>query len=200
MPVPSYQLAICPTLIFLWMVVGTATAIPFITMKKITVLVLALGLASACSKSNNSSQGNKSNNYIIINGVQHQINYAYCYKTDSTFYIELDSLPPDSSLAPIQLHWDSDNKISVTSYNSTYTGPDFVYTSFYYYDLAPNGLFVTGDTPCTLTLSSISNGRISGTFSGSMDYTLNISDPINPGQTYTCTFSGAFNNDVLLTF
>jgi hypothetical protein len=173
---------------------------------KYLMFIFALVLMATCKKeisgsTINKSNVSKSNDYIIINGIKHQLNYSLCYKFDTGFYIELDSVSADSINQPIYFSYNGIQKIGTGTYNTIVQNTATNYQmSFSAQLLIPIGYAYVIDNAHiigSLTISDITSNSISGTFEGSMEYVVPVNGPTTSSPINTCNFSGVFNNDSL---
>ncbi len=157
---------------------------------------LAMLLSVPACKKDTSSQaaGNKPNNYIIIDGIKHQINYTLCYQTDSNFYVEIDSVDASRVLQPIYFSYGSTSKLALGTYQA---GGNMSFSDALLIPAGYGYIIQENDLAGSITISNITSNTISGTFTGSMEYIIPVNGPTTSGPINTCTFSGVFNNDAL---
>ncbi len=150
-------------------------------MKKINLLAFAtaiLCIANSCQKSNSSNTSTKNDDYIIINNIKHSINYAICTKTDSSFYIELDSVSADGINQPIFFTFSNAGSINVGTFPAAGQYPNgnlffnmqiadsLLANPASGYNIVEFGIIGNG----SLTISNISNGAASGSFLTEQQY------------------------------
>jgi hypothetical protein len=178
----------------------SVTTISNIVLKQFALIVAFVILIASCKKSNASNQrGNQPpENYFILDGIQHAPNHWYFQvRSDSSFYFQMDTV--NSIYYPyLGFIYSSIKKLSLGQFGATDSLNGVTYTLINFTD---NLLFdswgpvIELNQIGSLTITDISNGEVSGYFTGQFQYRYNPRG--SNDSTYTLSYSGVFKNDSL---